>query len=199
MLTIGRRNFLRGSAAATLALGLPDDLFAQAATPRRPRGNWDAGALRHLLPTVSDSRMLIKASFNAPLAECADAECRRHVGARPHGRYARRALALPCRRSRAGPRLFALAHRCARRSAVRAVGACDLSGARRTAAAVPAADLHLRRRARGPQFLPTATRNRLLRRALRLRRRRSSPTAIRSTGTCSRRSARGCSACIPTP
>lgn len=29
---------------------------------------WDSGSLRHLLPTVSDTRMLVKASFNAPLS-----------------------------------------------------------------------------------------------------------------------------------
>jgi hypothetical protein len=69
MLTVDRRNFLRRSAAATLAFGLPDDLMAQAATATAPASTWDAGAVRHLLPTVSDSRMLIKASFNAPLAE----------------------------------------------------------------------------------------------------------------------------------
>ena len=31
-------------------------------------GNWDAGSLRHLLPAVSDTQILIKASFAAPLA-----------------------------------------------------------------------------------------------------------------------------------
>ena len=56
-------------AAVTLAFGLRDDLLAQAATATAPAGTWDPGAVRHLLPTVSDSRMLIKASFNAPLAE----------------------------------------------------------------------------------------------------------------------------------
>src|SRR5262249_25365365 len=30
---------------------------------------WDGGSLRHLLPTVSDTRMLIKASFSTPLDE----------------------------------------------------------------------------------------------------------------------------------
>jgi hypothetical protein len=68
-MTIDRRTFLRRSAAVTLALGLPDDLIAQAATAAAPAGNWDAGAVRHLLPAVSDSRMLIKASFQAPLTE----------------------------------------------------------------------------------------------------------------------------------
>src|SRR5947207_8474780 len=63
-----RRDFLRGSAAASLSLGVPADLMAQAATSAAPASGWDAGSVRHLLPTVSDSRMLIKASFKAPLA-----------------------------------------------------------------------------------------------------------------------------------
>ena len=65
---IDRRDFLRRTAAASLALAVPADLMAQApATP--PAGAWDAGAVRHLLPTVSDSRILIKASFATPLAD----------------------------------------------------------------------------------------------------------------------------------
>src|SRR5262247_2015368 len=69
MRTIDRRNFLRASAAASLLPTLPADLMAQAATSAPPASRWDAGAVRHLLPTVSDNRMLIKASFNAPLNE----------------------------------------------------------------------------------------------------------------------------------
>ena len=68
MLVVDRREFLRGTAAG-LTLALPSDLFAQAAGAAAPASAWDAGALRHLLPTVSDSRILIKASFNAPLAD----------------------------------------------------------------------------------------------------------------------------------
>jgi hypothetical protein len=70
MLINDRRQFLRSSAATALSLAVPPDLFAQAATANAPvSATWDAGDLRHLLPTVSDSRMLIKASFNTPLAE----------------------------------------------------------------------------------------------------------------------------------
>ena len=69
MLVIDRREFLRGTAAAGLTVALPSDLFAQAAGAAAPASAWDPGALRHLLPTVSDSRILIKASFNAPLAD----------------------------------------------------------------------------------------------------------------------------------
>jgi hypothetical protein len=67
VLAIDRRKFLRGSAAASLSLAVPADLMAQAATSTAPASGWDAGAVRHLLPTVSDSRMLIKVSFDAPL------------------------------------------------------------------------------------------------------------------------------------
>ena len=68
MSPIDRRNFLRSSAAVSLSLAVPADLMAQAVNSAAPASNWDAGAVRHLLPTVSDSRMLIKVSFNRPLA-----------------------------------------------------------------------------------------------------------------------------------
>jgi hypothetical protein len=70
MLTSDRRKFLRGSAATGLSLAVPSDLFAQATSVTAPpSAAWDAGSLRHLLPTVSDTRMLIKASFATPLME----------------------------------------------------------------------------------------------------------------------------------
>jgi len=68
-----RRDFLRSTSAATFGLGMPGELFAQAAkTPARPGAAssgtlWDTGSVVHLLPQVSDTRMLVKASFNAPL------------------------------------------------------------------------------------------------------------------------------------
>src|SRR5262249_44906068 len=65
-----RREFLRASSALALSAAVPADLFAQAAAAPTPTGAmWDAGAVRHLLPTVSDRALLIKASFNAPLAD----------------------------------------------------------------------------------------------------------------------------------
>jgi hypothetical protein len=65
-----RRKFLRSSTAAALSLAVPADLFAQAASASAPTSAmWDAGSLRHLLPTVSDTRMLIKASFSTPLTD----------------------------------------------------------------------------------------------------------------------------------
>ena len=70
MLVSDRRKFLRSSAAAALSLAVPADLFAQAASVAPPgSAAWDAGGVRHLLPTVSDTRMLIKASFSTPLME----------------------------------------------------------------------------------------------------------------------------------
>jgi hypothetical protein len=65
-----RRQFLRSSAATAFSLAVPADLFAEATSVNAPASAaWDAGDLRHLLPTVSDSRILIKASFNTPLDE----------------------------------------------------------------------------------------------------------------------------------
>ena len=77
MTPIERRDFLRASSALALSAMIPADLFAQSASARPPPDTrWDAGTLRHLLPTVSDTSMLIKASFAAPL----DAEPRLRVG-----------------------------------------------------------------------------------------------------------------------
>ena len=63
-----RRRFLRGSAAAALSLTAPPDLIMRAAAAPAT-GDWDAGPVRLLLPTVSDSRMLIKISLDAPMSE----------------------------------------------------------------------------------------------------------------------------------
>ena len=63
-----RREFLRASTAAALSATVPADLFAQSQTsPPNATAGWDNGALRHLLPTVSDTRMLLKASFATAL------------------------------------------------------------------------------------------------------------------------------------
>ena len=59
---MNRRDFLRTSAGAPLLAALPPELRAQA-TLQRAGGFWDSGAVRHLLPTVSDTQLLIKASF----------------------------------------------------------------------------------------------------------------------------------------
>jgi hypothetical protein len=65
--TINRREFLRASSAAALGFGVATEAQAQAQGQLNAR--WDAGSLHHLLPTVSDTRMLIKASFTAPMNE----------------------------------------------------------------------------------------------------------------------------------
>ena len=68
---VNRRDFLRSStiaaAASTLGLLVPADAASAPASPSAPR--WDAGRVRHLLPTVSDSRVLVKVSFRSPLME----------------------------------------------------------------------------------------------------------------------------------
>ena len=67
MFGLDRRRFLRSSAAAALSLTAPPDLIMQ--TAAAAAGDWDAGPVRLLLPTVSDTRMLIKISLDAPLSE----------------------------------------------------------------------------------------------------------------------------------
>src|SRR5262249_52176338 len=62
-----RRDFLRGSMGAAFLASRSADSFAQSARPPAPQ-TWDPGQVRHLLPTVSETRMLIKASFAKPLA-----------------------------------------------------------------------------------------------------------------------------------
>jgi hypothetical protein len=62
-----RRGFLTGSMGAAILASLPADTFSQTGNPPPPQA-WDPGQVRHLLPTVSDTRILIKASFTQPLA-----------------------------------------------------------------------------------------------------------------------------------
>ncbi|MCY4638062.1 MAG: hypothetical protein OXG04_26820, partial [Acidobacteria bacterium] len=67
---VDRRRFLAGSAGALGAAvfgRLPLDLLAEQGAPPAVR-DWDAGRVRHLLPAVSDSRILLKASFDGPLS-----------------------------------------------------------------------------------------------------------------------------------
>jgi hypothetical protein len=61
--------------AAVLA-SLAADTFAQRGDPPTQQ-NWDSGQVRHLLPTVSDTKMLIKTSFNQALTTAPTL----HVGA----------------------------------------------------------------------------------------------------------------------
>ena len=67
---VDRRAFLAGSAGvmgAAVFGGVPLGLLAEQGAPPAAQG-WDSGQVRHLLPQVSDSRMLIKASFTRPPA-----------------------------------------------------------------------------------------------------------------------------------
>ena len=65
-----RRDFLAGSAGAMGAAffgALPLDLLAEQAQAPASR-DWDTGSVRHLLPAVSDTRLLLKVSFERPLS-----------------------------------------------------------------------------------------------------------------------------------
>jgi hypothetical protein len=62
-----RREFLRGTLGAAILAARPAEMFAQRGTPPTS-SNWDAGQVRYLLPTVSDTRLLVKASFTNPLS-----------------------------------------------------------------------------------------------------------------------------------
>ena len=67
---VNRRRFLAGSAGAMGAAffgRFPLEAMAQEAPPAAQ--GWDAGNVRHILPTVSDSRILLKVSFDRPLSD----------------------------------------------------------------------------------------------------------------------------------
>jgi hypothetical protein len=65
-----RRDFVLGAtAAAALPRLISSGIGGPASAAEAPKandGSWDQGQLRHLLPTVSHDRFLIKASFEAP-------------------------------------------------------------------------------------------------------------------------------------
>ena len=174
-----RREFLRASAAMALTSAVPADLFAQAASPKAPASAaWDAGSLRHILPGVSDTRFLIKTSFNTPLAETPTL----HVGGTAvRGRMGDthsehwHFYATDLKPDR--PYRLSLVRRQGTR-ALRALGARDLSGTRRTAGELPPVDLHLRRRPRDPQ-IPS---DRDTQPAAAARAYRSSPQAVVANG-----------------
>lgn len=63
---VDRRKFLAGGFGATILASMPADGLAQAGVAPSSV-SWDSGQVRHLLPTVSDSSILIKASFAQPL------------------------------------------------------------------------------------------------------------------------------------
>ena len=70
---MNRREFLRMSSAGTLLSAMPQEMLAQSPQSAGAKAlgtgdAWDRGRLLHLLPTVSDREMLIKASFDRALA-----------------------------------------------------------------------------------------------------------------------------------
>src|SRR5258708_24559656 len=60
-----RRQFLQGMTTLAAASVVPEELRAQS----KSAPLWNGGDLVHLLPTVNDERMLIKASFVRALAK----------------------------------------------------------------------------------------------------------------------------------
>ena len=64
-----RRDFLRSTAAGSLLAALRPELLAQTSGRSSTQGAWNSGSVRHLLPTVSDTQMLLKASFATPLTQ----------------------------------------------------------------------------------------------------------------------------------
>jgi hypothetical protein len=60
-----RRRFLADTFGATVLATLPASLLADVGVPPAT-SLWDAGRVRHILPTVSDSEMLVKVSFEGP-------------------------------------------------------------------------------------------------------------------------------------
>src|SRR5262245_47469836 len=63
---IDRRRFLVGGFGATILASMSADLFAESVAQETSSG-WDSGQVRHLIPTVSERDLLIKASFVRPL------------------------------------------------------------------------------------------------------------------------------------
>ena len=67
-----RRDFLRGSAGSMAGAWLsawPWQKLAAQQDLNPVTDNWDSGIVRHLLPAVNESRILIKASFSSALTE----------------------------------------------------------------------------------------------------------------------------------
>src|SRR3984957_849618 len=72
-----RRDFMLGAAAATLPRLISSGIGGPASAAEGTKAadeDWDQGRVRHLIPTVSHDRFLIKASFNPPLFAAPDLE-----------------------------------------------------------------------------------------------------------------------------
>lgn len=63
-----RRDFLRAASASALVAALPEELLAQNTSRTPGAASWDPGVVRHLLPTVNDTQILLKASFETPFS-----------------------------------------------------------------------------------------------------------------------------------
>ena len=71
-----RRDFMLGAAAAALPRVIRSGVGGPASAAEGVKAkdeNWDQGQVRHLIPTVSHDRFLIKASFEFPLTRGARA------------------------------------------------------------------------------------------------------------------------------
>ena len=69
---IKRRDFLRGSASGMAGAWMSTWPWQQLAAQQALNpvvDDWDSGQVRHLLPAVNESQLLIKASFTSPVAE----------------------------------------------------------------------------------------------------------------------------------
>src|SRR5262249_25707901 len=107
-----RREFLKSSSAAAFGLGMSAELLAQPVQAQAAtRAIWDAGNVLHILPQVSDKRMLGQAVFQHAADKRAISAHRRYNGTRAHERYSRRALAVSRQRPAARAALYAVTDR----------------------------------------------------------------------------------------
>ena len=68
-MSTSRRQFLKSSSVLTLSSAISSEVFADLNNPKPPQqsGLWDQGVVRHILPTVNDTQMLIKVSFQSSM------------------------------------------------------------------------------------------------------------------------------------
>ena len=169
---------------ATILASLPADLLAQADRPQAPT-NWDPGRVRHLLPTVSDTRILIKASFPRIALDAAHLARRRDIRARADERHRRRVLAVRRWRSAARPAILALDFGAGGAATVRALGPLDVSRPERPPERFRVLFFACAGGHEGLGYLPYGDSPPLAApRPVAINRKRSSPTAITCTGTC---------------
>src|SRR5712692_6906456 len=145
-----RRRFLQGMTTLAAASALPGELRAQS----RSAAAWNSGDLVHLLPTVSDERMLIKASFVRALAKPPRLLVDKRTASARSTRRQRRALGVLHRRPAARPALHAAARRRRREKARRPLAAEDIPVSGREERIAAGADVYLPGRARRSQALP---------------------------------------------